>query len=60
MNDLWWLTLMTGILAAILAFSEGERLFKKVATLLVFAGIWALVHCITDIFRAFRPARTAD
>ena len=54
-NDLWWLTLISGILAVILAFwTEGEFFLEKAATLLVFAGIWALMHGITDIIRAFQ------
>jgi uncharacterized membrane protein HdeD (DUF308 family) len=54
-NDLWWLTLIAGILAVILAFwTEGEFFLEKAATLLVFAGIWALMHGITDTIRAFQ------
>jgi uncharacterized membrane protein HdeD (DUF308 family) len=54
-NDLWWLTLVAGILAVILAFwTEGEFFLDKAATLLVFAGIWALMHGVTDIIRAFQ------
>jgi uncharacterized membrane protein HdeD (DUF308 family) len=59
-NDLWWLTLIAGILAIILAFwTEGEFFLDKAATLLVFAGIWALMHGITDIIRAFQIRRYA-
>jgi uncharacterized membrane protein HdeD (DUF308 family) len=60
-NDLWWLTLIAGILAVILAFwTEGEFFLGKAATLLVFAGIWALMHGITDIVRAFQIRRYAS
>lgn len=60
-NDLWWLTLIAGILAVILAFwTEGEFFLEKAATLLVFAGIWALMHGITDIIRAFQIRRFAS
>jgi uncharacterized membrane protein HdeD (DUF308 family) len=60
-NDLWWLTLIAGILAVILAFwTEGEFFLEKAATLLVFAGIWALMHGITDIIRAFQIRRYAS
>ena len=60
-NDLWWLTLIAGILAVILAFwTEGEFYLEKAATLLVFAGIWALMHGITDIIRAFQIRRYAS
>jgi uncharacterized membrane protein HdeD (DUF308 family) len=60
-HDLWWLTLIAGILAIILAFwTEGQFFITKVYTLLVFAGIWALMHGITDIIRAFQIRRLAS
>ena len=38
-----------------LAFwTSGQFFIEKAYTLLVFAGIWALMHGITDIVRAFR------
>ncbi len=53
-NDLWWLTLIAGILMIILAFwASGQFFFTKVYTLLVFGGIWALLHGVNDIVRAF-------
>jgi uncharacterized membrane protein HdeD (DUF308 family) len=59
-NELWWLTLIAGILLVILAFwTEGEFFLEKAYTLLVFAGIWALMHGITDIIRAFQIRRYA-
>jgi uncharacterized membrane protein HdeD (DUF308 family) len=59
-NELWWLTLTAGILLVILAFwTEGEFFLDKAVTLLVFAGIWALMHGITDIIRAFQIRRYA-
>ena len=59
-SELWWLTLIAGILMVILAFwVEGEFFLDKAATLLVFAGIWALMHGITDIIRAFQIRRYA-
>jgi uncharacterized membrane protein HdeD (DUF308 family) len=58
-SELWWLTLTAGILMVILAFwVEGEFFLDKAATLLVFAGIWALMHGVTDIIRHFRSAGT--
>ena len=60
-NELWWLTLVAGILMVILAFwTEGEFFLEKAYTLLVFAGIWALMHGITDIIRAFQIRRYAS
>ena len=54
-NDLWWLGLISGILMVILAFwVSGQFFLTRAATLLVFAGIWALVKGITDIVRAFQ------
>jgi uncharacterized membrane protein HdeD (DUF308 family) len=43
-----------GILKLILAFwTSGQVFIDKANMLLVFAGIWALMHGITDIVRAF-------
>jgi len=53
-SELWWLGLLSGILMMILAFwTSGQFLIDKAYLLLVFAGIWALMHGITDIVRAF-------
>jgi uncharacterized membrane protein HdeD (DUF308 family) len=53
-NELWWLGLISGILMVILAFwTSGQFFISRVYTLLIFAGIWALMHGITDIIRAF-------
>jgi uncharacterized membrane protein HdeD (DUF308 family) len=53
-NPLWWLTLIAGILLIVMAFwTSGQFFIEKAYTLLVFAGIWALMHGITDIVRAF-------
>jgi len=54
-NPLWWLGLISGILMVILAFwTSGQFFIEKAYLLLVFAGIWALLHGITDIVRAFQ------
>ncbi len=54
-NDLWWLSLVAGILMIALGFwLGGQFLFTKVETLLVFAGIWALMKGIVDIIVAFQ------
>jgi uncharacterized membrane protein HdeD (DUF308 family) len=53
-NPLWWLTLIAGVLMIILAFwTSGQFFIEKAYTLLVFAGIWALMHGVGDIVRAF-------
>jgi hypothetical protein len=57
-NDLWWLGLLSGILMVILAFwTAGQFLIEKTYVLLVFAGIWALMHGVTDLVRAFGVRR---
>jgi uncharacterized membrane protein HdeD (DUF308 family) len=54
-NSLWWLTLISGILLIILAFwVSGEFFLARAYTLLVFAGVWALMYGIIDIIRAFQ------
>ena len=54
-NELWWLGLISGILMIILAFWTGGQFFiDKAYLLLVFAGIWALLHGVTDIVNAFQ------
>jgi uncharacterized membrane protein HdeD (DUF308 family) len=54
-NSLWWLGLISGILMVILAFwVSGEFFLDRAVTLLVFAGVWALMKGITDIARAFQ------
>jgi uncharacterized membrane protein HdeD (DUF308 family) len=54
-NSLWWLGLISGILMVVLAFwVSGEFLLERAVTLLVFAGVWAMIKGITDIIRAFQ------
>jgi len=53
-NPIWWLGLIGGILMIVLAFwTSGQFFLRNAYTLLVFAGIWAMMQGITDIFRAF-------
>jgi uncharacterized membrane protein HdeD (DUF308 family) len=53
--ELWWLGLIAGIAMVVLAFwTAGQFFITKAYVLLVFAGIWALVHGVTDIVRAFQ------
>ena len=55
LNDLWWMTLLSGVLMIVLAFwVSGQFFLARAATLLVFAGIWAAMKGITDIVRAFQ------
>ena len=57
-NPLWWLGLTSGIIMLVLAFwTAGQFFFEKATILLVFSGIWALLHGITDIIKAFQIRR---
>jgi uncharacterized membrane protein HdeD (DUF308 family) len=54
-NNLWWLTLMSGILMIVLAFwVSGQFFLVRAYTLLIFAGIWAMTTGIIAIIRAFQ------
>lgn len=54
-NDLWWIGLAAGILMVVMAFwTSGQLLIEREFVLLVFAGIWALMHGMTDLIRAFQ------
>jgi len=54
-NPLWWLTLVSGLIMLGIGFWVGSQgLLEKGITLLLFAGIWALMHAIGDVIRAFQ------
>jgi len=53
-NDLWWLTLISGITIMVLAFWVSGQFFVVRAYTLIFAGIWAMTTGIIDIVRAFQ------
>jgi uncharacterized membrane protein HdeD (DUF308 family) len=60
-NELWWLSLLAGILMIVLAFWTGGQFFiDKVYVLLIFAGIWALMQGVTDIVRAFQIKKLGE
>lgn len=60
-NELWWVTLIAGILMVILAFwTAGQFFIEKAYVLLVFAGIWALMQGVTDIIRAFQIRKLGE
>ena len=60
-NPLWWLGLISGILMIVMAFwVSGEFFLQRAFTLLVFAGIWAMMKGITDIVRAFQIRQLAS
>ena len=57
-NPLWWMTLISGILMTGLSFWTAGQLFAtKAYTLLVIAGLWALMQGIVDIARSFEVRR---
>jgi uncharacterized membrane protein HdeD (DUF308 family) len=57
-NPLWWLGLIAGILMIILGFIVGTKVLStKAYYLLIFAGVWTLLHGITDIIKAFQIKR---
>lgn len=60
-NSLWWVGLIAGLLMTTMAFwTSGQFFLQKAYTLLVFAGIWALMQGVTDIVRAFAVRRVRD
>ncbi len=60
-RPLWWIGLIAGICMCVLAFWTGGQFFiHRAYTLLVFAGIWALMQGITDIVRAFQVRKLRE
>lgn len=58
MNPLWWLGLIAGMMMLGLGFwASGQFFITQAYSLLVFTGIWALLHGITDIVKAFQIKR---
>jgi uncharacterized membrane protein HdeD (DUF308 family) len=59
--SVWWLGLLAGILMVILAFwTSGQFFIAKTYTLLVFAGIWALMQGVVHICAAFAVRAMRD
>jgi uncharacterized membrane protein HdeD (DUF308 family) len=60
-NPMWWLGLISGILLIVLGFwTSGQFFLSRAYTLLVFAGIWALMRGILDVVRAFQVRALRD
>ena len=60
-NPFWWLSLISGILMIVLAFwTSGQFFLQRAYTLLVFAGIWAMMQGISDLVRAFQVRSLRD
>lgn len=59
-NDMWWLTLMSGILMTVMAFWVSGLFFvERAYTLLILAGVWALLAGVNSVVRAFQIRRLA-
>jgi len=57
-NSMWWLGLISGIIMILLGFwAGGQFLATQAYTLLIFSGVWALLHGIGDIIKAFAIKR---
>ena len=60
-NELWWLSLIAGVMMIGLGFwAEGQFFASRAYTLLVFAGVWALLHGVSDIIKSFQIKRLSD
>ena len=60
-NELWWLSLIAGVMMIGLGFwAEGQFFASRAYTLLVFAGVWALLHGVCDIIKSFQIKRLSD
>ena len=60
-NPMWWLGLTSGILLIVLGFwTSGQFFLQRAYVLLVFAGIWALMHGILEIVQAFQIRSLRD
>ena len=60
-DDLWWLSLVAGILMLLLGFWLGGQLIGvQAATLVAFTGFWAMLRGILDIVTAFQLKRIGD
>lgn len=55
LDPTWWLGLVAGVLMVVLGFwTSGQFFLQRAYTLLVFAGIWALLEGVTLIVRSFQ------
>jgi uncharacterized membrane protein HdeD (DUF308 family) len=53
-NPAWWAGLVAGVLMLIMAFwTSGQFFIERAYVLLVFAGLWALMQGMLEIWRAF-------
>lgn len=60
-NSIWWLGLVSGVILIGLGIWVGNQgLAQKAVSLLLFAGMWALLHAFTDVSRAFQLRRVGQ
>jgi uncharacterized membrane protein HdeD (DUF308 family) len=60
-TDLWWLKLVAGFVMIVQGFwLSGQFLITQAATLLIFAGIWAMMRGFLDITAFFTMRSAAD
>ncbi len=60
-DSLWWLGLIAGLIMIGLGFwAAGQILMTQAYTLLLFAGVWALLKGITDILKAFQLRKIGE
>src|SRR5215813_13466018 len=53
-DDIWWVRLIAGFVMIGLGFwVDSQLLATQAYTLLVVVGVWALLHGVTDIIKAF-------
>jgi uncharacterized membrane protein HdeD (DUF308 family) len=53
-SDLWWVTLIVGVLEILLAFWSAGNFGRESALLIVWVGAAALAHAVTDVVLAAR------
>ena len=59
-NDLWWLSLVVGILEILLAFWASQQFFApRAALILLWVGFFAMFRGFTEIFLAFAIRRAS-
>jgi len=53
-NSVWWVGLISGPFMIVLGFwASGQFLATQAYALLIFTGLWTLIHGIIDIIKAF-------
>jgi uncharacterized membrane protein HdeD (DUF308 family) len=53
-NELWWITLIVGLIELGLAFWVAGNFYERIVLLVVYVGVMCLAKGITDVILAFR------